>query len=84
MRSTPASLYARQYRVGAQATSGLALAVLMVWIRSPVSVWKNSRLAPVACVSKHTGVFGLVSEDLPSSLPATRKLPSQVKPKGCQ
>lgn len=53
MRSTPASLYARQYRVGAQATSGLALAVLMVWIRSPVSVWKNSRLAPFACVSKH-------------------------------
>lgn len=71
IRRTPASLYARQYRVGAHATNGLALAVLMVWILSPDSVWKNSRLAPVPRRKYGPRSYSWTG-DLPSSLPATR------------
>lgn len=37
MRRVPKSLYARQYFVGAQATTGHGPAVLNVWTSSPVS-----------------------------------------------
>jgi hypothetical protein len=54
MRSTPRSLYARQYLVGAHATASHGPAVLNVWTCSPVSVWVTSNPEPKRGTSKQT------------------------------
>ncbi|KAG5977983.1 hypothetical protein E4U54_007074 [Claviceps lovelessii] len=47
IRNIPKSLYAKQYRVGAHATTGHEPAVLNVCTCSPVSTWETSRPLPI-------------------------------------
>lgn len=83
IRKMPKSLYARQYLVGAQATTGQAPAVLNVWTCSPVSTCDTSRPDPTKKQNKNKlakASQSIGEEFLPSSLPPTTKLPSNVKP----